>query len=100
MAQENHTAAITAVLPEIPQHQNALTPGSSLGVAEVLLRKAAVLQLTGLSNSSFYGLIRDGKIKPGVPIGLRSRAWPASEVQSFIVQCVAERDQQMSEGAK
>lgn len=60
-------------------------------VPEVLLRKPQVLEIIGLSNSTFYARIRDGSIKPGVPIGPRIKAWPASEIQDFVEGCVAKR---------
>lgn len=67
---------------------------------QALLRKKKVLELTGLSNSTFYALIRAGLIKPGVPVGPRIKAWPAGEIQAFIDRCVADRDQQSSGGVK
>ena len=59
---------------------------------EGLLRKREVLKLIGLSNSSFYNYIKKGLIKPGVPIGPRLRGWPASEVEDFVLACIAKRD--------
>lgn len=59
---------------------------------EALLRKREVLKLTGLSNSSFYGYIKKGLIKPGVPIGPRLKGWPASEIQDYIQSCIDARD--------
>ncbi|MFM9424790.1 putative DNA-binding transcriptional regulator AlpA [Variovorax sp. GrIS 2.14] len=59
---------------------------------EVLLRKPKVLEIIGLSNSTFYARIRDGSIKPGVPLGPRIKAWPVSEIQSYIQSCIAARN--------
>ncbi|QFZ87584.1 AlpA family phage regulatory protein [Variovorax paradoxus] len=56
------------------------------------MRKKEVLHVTGISNSTFYALIRNGEIKPGVPIGPRIKAWPAEEIQAFIDSCIAARD--------
>ena len=61
-------------------------------LSEALLRKREVLKITGLSNSTFYNRIRDGIIKPGVPMGPRLKGWPASEIQSYIQSCIAARD--------
>jgi prophage regulatory protein len=66
---------------------------------EVLLRKREVLRMTGLSNSSFYNRIRDGIIKPGVPIGPRIKGWPASEIEAYIRSCIAKRDGNAEGGA-
>ncbi|WP_369629996.1 MULTISPECIES: helix-turn-helix transcriptional regulator [unclassified Variovorax] len=59
---------------------------------QALLRKKKVLELTGLSNSTFYARIRDGSIKPGVPVGPRIKAWPAEEIHAFIDSCIAARN--------
>lgn len=64
---------------------------------EALLRKREVLKLIGLSNSSFYNYIKKGLIKPGVPIGPRLRGWPASEVEDFVLACIAKRDAKQNE---
>lgn len=63
---------------------------------QALLRKRTVLELTGLSNSTFYALIRNGSIKPGVPVGPRIKAWPTSEIQAFIQSCITARDQALA----
>ena len=65
----------------------------ALILQEALLRKRAVLKLTGWSNSTFYNRIKEGVIKPGVPIGPRMKAWPASEIQAYIHSCIAARDE-------
>jgi prophage regulatory protein len=59
---------------------------------ETLLRKREVLRMTGLSNSTFYNRIKEGAIKPGVPIGPRIKGWPASEIEAYIQSCIAKRD--------
>ena len=65
-------------------------------LTEALLRKREVLKITGLSNSTLYNRIRDGIIKPGVPMGPRLKGWPASEIQAYIQGCIDERDQKGS----
>ena len=59
---------------------------------EALLRKRDVLELLGLSNSSFYNYIKAGVLKPGVPIGPRMKGWPASEIDLFVRSCIDARD--------
>lgn len=59
---------------------------------EALIRKREVLAMTGWSNSTLYKRISDGHFKKGVPIGARMVAWPLSEVQAHIAQCIAQRD--------
>lgn len=59
---------------------------------EILLRKREVLRMTGLSNSTFYNRIKEGVLKPGVPIGPRMKGWPASEIDAYIQSCIAQRD--------
>lgn len=65
---------------------------------EALLRKHEVLRLTGLSNSTFYNRIKEGVLKPGVPIGPRMKGWPASEIEAYIQSCIAKRDSQQEDG--
>ena len=57
-----------------------------------LVRKREFLKRTGISNSTFYTRIKEGVIKPGVPLGPRMKAWPESEVQAYINSCIAARD--------
>ena len=57
------------------------------------------LRLTGLSNSTFDNRIKEGVLKPGVPIGPRIKGWPASEIDAYIQSCIAERDQKIGGAA-
>lgn len=61
-----------------------------------LVRKREFLKRTGISNSTFYTRIKEGAIKPGVPLGPRMKAWPESEVQAYIQSCITARDQKVS----
>ena len=58
---------------------------------EALLRKREALRRTGLSNSTFYNRIKEGVIKPGVPMGPRLKGWPESEISAYIAACIAAR---------
>jgi predicted DNA-binding transcriptional regulator AlpA len=58
---------------------------------EILLRKQEVLKRTGLSNSTLYNRIKEGVIKPGVPMGPRLKGWPQSEIAQYIQSCIAAR---------
>lgn len=66
---------------------------------EILLRKREVLRMTGLSNSTFYNRIKEGVLKPGVPIGPRMKGWPASEIDAYIQSCISQRDGKQEGGA-
>lgn len=61
-------------------------------IQQKLLRKSVAIHRIGVSNSTFYNFIKDGRIKPGVPVGPRMKAWPESEIQAFIDSCIAARD--------
>lgn len=49
-----------------------------------LLRLASVLERYPKPESSFYEDVRSGLFTKGVPLGPRSVAWPASEVDALI----------------
>jgi prophage regulatory protein len=60
-----------------------------------LIRISEVIKLTGLSRSSIYALAAEGLIPKSVPLvpGGTSRAWVYAEIQEFLGQRVAERDE-------
>ncbi len=62
-----------------------------LGVnqAHRLLRMAAVIALTGLSKSSLYRMIAEGRFPAPVRLSERARAWAESEVLAWIAERVA-----------
>lgn len=64
----------------------------ALDFKQALLRKPEVIARLGISNSTFYARIRDGSIKPGVPVGPRIKAWPSTEIQGYMERCIAARD--------
>ena len=49
-----------------------------------LYRLKQVLELTGLSRSSLYSLIKTGKFPEQINIGLRAVAWRARDVIDWI----------------
>ncbi len=53
-------------------------------MTEKLLRRPAVEIATGLSRSTLYAMIADGKFPKSVLIGKRAVAWPESCVQKWI----------------
>lgn len=58
-----------------------------------LLRRADVEKLTALSRSTIYAKIKEGTFPKPVPVGPGGVRWIASEVEDFISQKIAERDQ-------
>lgn len=57
-----------------------------------LLRKQRVLDRTGLSASTCYELMAAGKFPKPVKIADRCVAWPATEVDAWIAERIAERE--------
>lgn len=53
---------------------------------ESLLRIGEVSQRVGLSRSSIYRLISEGRFPAGISLTQRARAWPASAVNSWIAK--------------
>ena len=49
-----------------------------------LLRLPDVLNCIPVSRSSWYLGIQQGKYPPGLLLGPRTRAWPASDIQALI----------------
>lgn len=58
-----------------------------------LLRIAEVKRKVGLSHSVIYKKINEGEFPAPVPIGGRSVAWLEAELDDWIQQRIAEREQ-------
>ncbi|MEZ8076863.1 helix-turn-helix transcriptional regulator [Vibrio sp. FF112] len=58
-----------------------------------LIRLKEVLDMTGLSRAHMYKLMAGEKFPKSVSLGLRSVAWVESELQDWILERVAERDE-------
>lgn len=61
--------------------------------AAALLRLAMVLIMTGQGRSAVYAGIKNGTFPRPVKLGTRSVAWVKSEIDQWIAERVAERDQ-------
>lgn len=59
----------------------------------IIERKPSVLQRTGLSNSSLYEEIKRDRFPKPVRIGARAVGWVSTEVDDWIEQRIAQRDQ-------
>ena len=57
------------------------------------LRMPQVIQKVGMSASSIYELIAAGEFPRQVPISEQRRAWIAEEVDEWMAQRIARRDQ-------
>jgi len=71
----------TAERPDAPQRQPVAGPTS---VGPQLLRLDAVIRRVGLSRSTVWKLIRDGKFPAPRRLGPRSVAWLVSDIESWI----------------
>ena len=71
---------------------------SSSHYGKRLLRIGEVINITGLSRSSIYALAAEGRFPKSIPLipGGMSRAWVYSEIQDWLDQRIAERDQEAS----
>jgi prophage regulatory protein len=54
------------------------------------VRLPAVMELTGLSRSSIYARIKEGRFPTAVPLGGRAVGWVEAEVHRWIRERVAE----------
>lgn len=50
-----------------------------------------IMTITGLSRSSIYLAISEGRFPQQIPLGARSVAWLETEVQEWMEACVANR---------
>lgn len=77
------------------QHQNAqafkVVHTANLG--DRLLRRVEVEHKTGLSRSAIYDGVRKGTFPEPVPLGGKSVAWLCSEIDVWIADKVAKRNQ-------
>jgi len=53
---------------------------------QALYRKTFVLQLTGLSHSTLYYLIKKGSFPAQVKIGQRAVAWRKADIDAWLAQ--------------
>ena len=51
---------------------------------EILQRKPVILERTGLTNSTLYYFISEGRFPKPVKLGKRTVAWKKSEVDAWI----------------
>lgn len=58
-----------------------------------LLRLPDVIRATGLARSSIYDLIAAGRFPRPVPLTATARAWREDEVQQWIADRIAARDE-------
>lgn len=61
-----------------------------------VLRLRRVTALTGLSRSSIYKFVGDGRFPRPIRLGARSVAWLEREVEAWLAERIAERDDQQS----
>ncbi|MGR5118485.1 AlpA family transcriptional regulator [Vibrio astriarenae] len=59
-----------------------------------LIKLKEVISVTGLSRSSIYKFMDEKRFPQSISLGERSVAWVEEEVQDWIIEKVAERDQQ------
>jgi prophage regulatory protein len=53
-------------------------------MAEKHLRRPAVLELTGLSTTTIYDLMREGKFPRPIKLTGRAVAWPESAIATWL----------------
>ena len=62
-------------------------------MSENLLRLPAVMAKTGLSRSGIYAAIRENRFPPSISLGSRAVAWPASDIEKWVAEKIAESRQ-------
>jgi prophage regulatory protein len=59
-----------------------------------MLRMPEVIQRTGLSRSTIYALVADGKFPRQIKVSENTAAWLEHEIDAYLIDRIAERDQQ------
>lgn len=59
-------------------------------LSETILRLPAVKAATGLSRSTIYARMREGRFPAPVPLGGKAVGWPESEIAAWIQHTVAQ----------
>ena len=54
---------------------------------EKILRRPEVENLTGLSRSSIYSKIADGKFPEPIKLGPRAVGWPETAIKNWVESC-------------
>ena len=60
--------------------------------ALIILRRKDVEARTGLSRSTIYQRIKEGTFPAPIPLGSKAVGWVESEIEGFLVGCIAQRD--------
>ncbi|MEZ9732285.1 helix-turn-helix transcriptional regulator [Vibrio cyclitrophicus] len=60
-----------------------------------LIRLKEVIEMTGLSRSYVYKLMDADQFPKSVSLGYRCVAWVESEVQDWVIERVADRDERL-----
>lgn len=59
-----------------------------LNMTDTILRLPQVKDRTGLSRSTIYLMVKQGKIKKPIQLGTRSVGWLQSDIEEFITERV------------
>jgi len=57
-----------------------------------LIRLKEVMAYTGLSRSTVYKFIEEGRFPKQIPLGDRAVAWVDSEIDEWVIEKIAARD--------
>jgi prophage regulatory protein len=61
-------------------------------MVQKILRLPAVIEATGLSQSTLYAMMAEGKFPRGIPLNKRSVGWTHQEVTAWQEVRIAQRD--------
>ena len=64
--------------------------GDVLGT-RTIIRRPELLALLGVSNTTLWSWIRDGRFPRPIDLGVNTRAWLTSEIDEFLQQRADER---------
>jgi prophage regulatory protein len=65
-----------------------------------ILRQRQVLELLGISGSTLWQWVKDGRFPRPIPLGPNSVAWLQDEIDQHLLGRAKERDRQREAGAR
>jgi prophage regulatory protein len=78
----------------VPEHSGTLQQERNMAdqppTTFTIIRRKTVESLTGLSRSTIYARIKEGRFPPSISLGAKAVGWLRSDIETWIAQRVQE----------